>query len=130
MNTTNTNIINDGRFENTTFEFYYIRNSYSNETYFDLVKNNIKQVNDLLLDNVFYYAVDKVEQSSMFSWAYTSFLVAPFQYILALFGVPSTHVIVELLSYWLSVSVIWLIFDVIMYVPLLAHRWLDKGVIE
>lgn len=38
--------------------------------------------------------------------------------------------LVELLSYWTSVSIIWLIFDVIMYVPLLVHRWIDKAKIE
>lgn len=33
----------------------------------------------------------------------------------------------HLLIYWLLTSLIWLIFDVLMYVPMLVHRWLDKA---
>lgn len=33
-------------------------------------------------------------------------------------------------AYWLFVSLCWLIFDVLMYVPLVVHRWLDKGALE
>lgn len=35
-----------------------------------------------------------------------------------------------LLSYWTSISIIWLVFDVFMYVPLLVHRWIDKAKLE
>jgi len=94
--------------------------------------NEIESVETHNLDTqeVFYRAVDKVTTSPLFSWAYDSFLVAPFSYIVVLFGMPTTHVVVELLSYWLAISIIWLVFDLIMYVPLLVHRWLDKGVLE
>lgn len=40
------------------------------------------------------------------------------------------EVILYLLTYWLCISLIWLVYDVIMYVPLMIHRWLDKGVID
>lgn len=33
----------------------------------------------------------------------------------------------HLLIYWLLISIIWLVFDVLMYVPQLVHRWLDKA---
>ena len=32
----------------------------------------------------------------------------------------------HLLEYWLLTSLLWLIFDILMYVPQLCHRWLDK----
>lgn len=38
--------------------------------------------------------------------------------------------IINCLTYWTCISIIYLIFDVVMYVPLLAHRWLDKGMLE
>lgn len=38
--------------------------------------------------------------------------------------------ITSLMSYWLCISLIWLVFDVVMYVPNLVHRWLDKGAIK
>ena len=82
------------------------------------------------VSEVFYYSVDRVKEAPIFSWAYNSFLAVPIVYITSLFSIPSTHLVVELLSYWLAISIIWLVFDLIMYVPLLVHRWLDKGVLE
>lgn len=68
--------------------------------------------------------------NALFSWAYSSFLTQPFIYIGNLFGLPSTSTIYYCLSYWLDISIIWLVFDLVMYIPLLVHRWLDKGIIE
>lgn len=56
-----------------------------------------------------------------------------FEYLTILFvnqGGTIREVISCLLTYWTSISIIWLVFDTFLYVPLLAHRWLDKGVIE
>lgn len=36
----------------------------------------------------------------------------------------------RLLTYWTCISIIWLVFDVFMYVPLLVHRWIDKAKLE
>lgn len=82
------------------------------------------------LDNVFIDSVNNLNTLPLFSWASTSFLVAPFEYIGNLFGIPQGAPITTMLSYWLDISIIYLVFDLIMYVPLLAHRWLDKGMIE
>lgn len=38
--------------------------------------------------------------------------------------------IIGLLTYWTITSIVYLIFDVLMYVPLLVHRWLDKARLE
>jgi len=82
------------------------------------------------LDTIFIDSVNNINTLSLFSWASTSFLVAPFSYIANLFGLSATSPIITLFSYWLDISIIWLVFDVVIYVPLLVHRWLDKGVIE
>lgn len=68
--------------------------------------------------------------NALFSWAYSSFLTEPFIYIGTLFGLPDNSTIYYALSYWLDISIIWLVFDVVIYIPLLVHRWLDKGIIE
>ena len=88
------------------------------------------ETHNLSAREVFYNALDDVKESPYFSWAYNSFLASPIIYITGLFSIPSSHVIIELLSYWLAISIIWLVFDLIMYVPLLVHRWIDKGVLE
>lgn len=82
------------------------------------------------LDTMFIDSVNQLNTIPLFSWALTSFLAEPFQYIADLFGMSTTSPFITLLSYWLDISLIWLVFDVIMYVPLLVHRWLDKGIIE
>lgn len=87
----------------------------------------IEQINK---NNIFYYAIDKVKDDNLFKWASDSFLSEPFKYITNLFGMPNDSVVILLLSYWLDISLIWLVFDLVMYMPLLVHRWLDKGVLE
>lgn len=52
--------------------------------------------------------------------------------VFTLFGINGAiaNLITNALTYWTCVSILYLIFDVIMYVPLLVHRWIDKAVIE
>lgn len=52
--------------------------------------------------------------------------------VVDLFGMSGTaaNTICSGLTYWTIVSIVYLIFDIIMYVPLLVHRWIDKAVIE
>ena len=99
---------------------------------FVILNENAYQMLDqnTTFNDVFYLAVDNVHSSILFSWCNSSFLTQPIIYITDLFGMPSNSPIITYLSYWLNISIIWLVFDVIMYVPLLVHRWLDKGVIE
>lgn len=49
-----------------------------------------------------------------------------------LFGLSGGYVplIINFLTYWTCISIIWLIFDLLMYVPNLVHSWIDKAVIS
>ena len=38
--------------------------------------------------------------------------------------------VVTLTTYWTVISIYWLIFDVLMYIPNLFHSWLDRSVVE
>lgn len=87
-------------------------------------------VYDNTLSSVFYGALQELDNVEFFSWAKNSFLAQPFMYIGNLFGIPNVHPIFTFLSYWMAISVIWLVFDVFMYVPLLAHKWIDKGKVD
>lgn len=80
--------------------------------------------------DVFYSAVDKVSKSPFFNWADKTFLGEGFRYAGNWFGLPENSPFYTFVTYWCAVSILWLIFDVLMYVPLLVHRWLDKGAIE
>lgn len=80
--------------------------------------------------DIFYTSVDKVSQSPFFNWAEKSFLGDGFRYMGNIFGMPTDNPFYTFTCYWCAISILWLIFDVVMYVPKLAHRWLDKGAIE
>lgn len=98
---------------------------------------NLYENNDLIVDEYsmsisdsMAFAFDSTMRNSIFVWATSTFLNQPFEYISGLFGIAANNPINTLLSYWLSISIIWLVFDLIMYVPLLVHRWIDKGGID
>lgn len=100
-------------------------------TLFNLLNNNLVEYNNYsYLDNAFEYSMDSINDTPLFSWAQTSFLSEPMLYITGLFGMPNNSPVITLLSYWLSISIVWLVFDLVMYVPLLVHRWIDKGIVE
>lgn len=101
-------------------------NLFSISNYNELVFDNT----NAYLDNAFEYSVNQLNEVPLFSWAQTSFLNQPFTYISGLFGIAASNPINTMLSYWLSISIIWLVFDLVMYVPLLVHRWIDKGGID
>jgi len=112
-----------------SFAYYGINNNYYSSQ-IDTILYDKEVITTSYLSDVFYYSVNQVKNNVLFNWASNSFLITPIQYIVSLFSMPSNSFIVMLLSYWLAISIIWLVFDLIMYVPLLVHRWIDKGVLE
>lgn len=75
----------------------------------------------------------QINEISFTNSGLTSSIKDVYQYLVDnLFGITEDYQyhIVRLLTYWTSISIIWLIFDVFMYVPLLCHRWIDKAKIE
>lgn len=47
--------------------------------------------------------------------------------LLGLINTPNVIVIVEALTYWTIVSMVYLVFDVLMIPVNLFHRWIDEG---
>lgn len=80
--------------------------------------------------DIFYTSVGKVAKSDWFNWAQNSFIGDGFRYMGNIFGMPTDNPFYTFTCYWCAISILWLIFDVVMYVPKLAHRWLDRGAIE
>lgn len=79
-----------------------------------IFNKNATLTNDSL-DNVFYFATNQVLDSSLFNWSLNSFLVAPIDYFLNLFSVPTQSFYTCLLSYWLSISLGWIGFEILMW---------------
>ena len=92
------------------------------ETFNDIdVGSQMVYVAYKVVDNYFNY--DNVFNfGSLYSWLELSFFngTAPMGFF----------VFWHLLIYWLLTSLLWLLFDVLMYVPMLIHRWLDKAALS
>lgn len=70
-----------------------------------------------------YFNYDNVVNfGTLYSWLNTTFFSgnAPLGFF----------IFWHLLEYWLLTSLLWLLFDVLIYVPMLVHRWLDKASIS
>lgn len=80
--------------------------------------------------DIINYAWESIWDLPLFNWCKVSFVSVPFTYISGLFGLAASNSFNYVFTYFASMSIIWLVFDVIMYVPLLVHRWLDKGIVE
>lgn len=85
---------------------------------------------DDTISNKMYHAWQSTWDLPLLQWTHTSFVAQPFTYITGLFGVPSDSTFNYVFAYFVSISICWLVFDVIMYLPNLAHRWLDRGALE
>ena len=79
------------------------------------------------------YILNFFEGGDMFVSGICYKIVEVYDYlILDIFGLGGIvdYGIDYLLTYWTCISIIWLVFDVFMYVPLLVHRWIDKAKLE
>ena len=67
------------------------------------------------VDNVFYFAISQLMNSSVFNWALDSFLLPPIDIFLSVFGVPTDSIFDLLFSYWLNISLAFIGFEVLMW---------------
>lgn len=74
-----------------------------------------------LLSNVFYYSVDKVEQSNLFNWSKTSNIYTGMHNFTTALNVTNTF-IPMLLTYWLIISVIYFLYDIVLILLTVLHR--------
>ena len=97
---------------------------------FSMIFNNFNAGNITDIVDTIYNQFSDIWSLPLFEWAKSSFLVAPFNYLGSLFGLASDNLITVCLDYWLCITILWLCFDLIMYVPNLVHKWIDKAGVE
>lgn len=85
-----------------------------------------------LIENtsIINYAWESIWDLPLFSWTKVTFVSVPFAYLTGLFGIGANSTLNYVFGYFATISICWLVFDVIMYVPMLVHRWIDKARIE
>lgn len=85
-----------------------------------------------LIENtsIINYAWESIWDLPLFSWTKVTFVSVPFAFLTGLFGIGANSSLNYVFGYFATISICWLVFDVIMYVPMLVHRWIDKARIE
>lgn len=85
-----------------------------NDTFYQLNDNN-------LLSNSFYYAVDKVEQSPLFNWAENSLIYTGINNTCEQLSITTTFIPL-LLAYWLIISMIYILYDIVLMILIILHN--------
>lgn len=104
----------------------YLCFEYTDYNVIESVETNVQDT----ISNKMYLAWESIWNLPLFAWTKNSFVSAPFTYITGLFGLSATNSLNYVFTYFCSISICWLVFDLLMYVPNLAHKWIDKGAIE
>lgn len=110
-----------------TFDFDFMSYSQVNTSnsfsyYFDnmIYENEIVNVTNTL-DNVFYYSIDKVKESPLFNWANNTGTYNVLENTCNTLGITTTF-IPMLLSYWLMISLMYLLYDIALLIVHMAHN--------
>lgn len=80
--------------------------------------------------NSFCNVLNMVMTNSVFAWVSNSIVYTPFSYIANVFNMPVNSPIIALLSYFLVITIVYIVFDILVYIPNLFHRMIDGGSIE
>ena len=108
-------------YENTESQEMYIENAYTT-TYDDTdIMSQFMYCEYNFMDK--YLGMYKYQPfAGIYSWLANTFFGGSAPLVFTIFY--------QWFAYWLFVSLCWLVFDVLIYVPLLVHKWLDKAAIE
>lgn len=80
--------------------------------------------------NSFCNVLNMVMTNSLFAWVSGSIVYTPFSYISNVFNMSVNSPIIALLSYFLVITIVYIVFDILVYIPNLFHRMIDGGSIE
>lgn len=113
-------------------------NNYFPNAYYSYTQSELMQITydtgetDQFVENtsVINYAWESIWDLPLFSWAKVTFVSVPFAYLTGIFGMGASNSLNYVFGYFATISIVWLVFDLILYVPMLAHNWIDKARIE
>lgn len=78
-------------------------------------------IQNSFLSEVFYYSVDKVEESNLFNWSKDTGMYTTVHGATELLGITNTF-IPMLMSYWLLISVIYIVYDIALVGVHMVHN--------
>lgn len=87
-------------------------NNYDNLTSWFFVNQIVLETNKL--DNVFYYSIKDLEQQSTFNWVQNTAIYVPLNAMCSGLGITESAIPI-LLTYWALMTLIYIVFDIIIY---------------
>lgn len=87
-----------------------------NKLFYTITDNNYR-----FIDNVFYYSIDKVQQSPLFNWAEDSAIYTGMTATCNALNITTTFIPL-LMTYWLIISVIYILYDIILVILHIFHK--------
>lgn len=120
-------------FANEENQFIYRNNIWGNElksftailTSFTSPVTNFKIVkytySSYTLDNVLYYSIDKLQESNLFNWAQDSIIYTGMTEFTTSLSITNTFIPL-LLTYWLIISLVYFIYDIVLIIFNVLHR--------
>lgn len=96
--------------------------NYSKSTYNEIESVNIISTpQDFDVKNIFYYSIDKVQQSPLFNWAENSAIYTGMTATCNTLNITTTFIPL-LMTYWLIISVIYILYDIILVILHIFHK--------
>ena len=106
----------------STFTYTIDLNTYTNKPYNTNYGNFvITLLTTAPLSNVFYYSIDKVQESPLFNWAENSAIYTGMTTTCNALNI-TTPFIPLLMTYWLIISVIYILYDIILIILHIFHK--------
>lgn len=102
--------------QRVTFNFYLTTLVNDNQTTIDYFKTIFKTIGtprEYTLDNTFYYAVDQMKDNELFNWTQNTAIYNGVNAVTTGLGI-TTEAIPILLVYWILLTLIYVIFDIVI----------------
>lgn len=106
---------------NVTIEFTYISTQYIGtiSPYLNIYQVQYEKLT--YLSSSFYYAINEVENSALFNWSYNTATYNVLETTCNTLGITNNFVPM-MLSYWLMISLMYLLYDIALLVVHMAHN--------
>ena len=112
--------------KNINFNFKYSAIAYE-ENFINFKDNfhKLKETQTYNLINTFYYSLEKIEEEPVFNWAKNNEIYTGIKDVCDTLSIKSTFFPL-ILTYWLIISTIYFIYDIILIIFHILHNYIHK----
>lgn len=92
--------------------------NYNNVTNFQIYRNFTHKIE---LSEIFYHSIEKIEQSNLFNWTKNSIIYTGMTEFTTSLSISNTFIPL-LLTYWLIISIVYFLYDIVLVMLNVLHR--------